>query len=110
MEKDSARAFASVVEKVIPDTITSAVGMVLLLFLFATIIGVPLAKTVEAYYKGLWMLLTFTMQMTLIITLSAVVGASPIFKRLIKALSKLPSSQYQVVVLAVLVTLALAYL
>ncbi len=109
MDKGRAERFASSVEKFVPDAITSAVIMVAILFLFATSIGVPIGKTTEAYYKGFWMLLAFTMQMTLIITLSSVFGASPIFRKLIMALAKVPSSPFQVIALAAVLTGVLAY-
>jgi short-chain fatty acids transporter len=109
MEKGRAERFASSVEKIVPDAITSAVFMVIILFIFTTSIGVPISKTVDAYYRGLWLLLAFTMQMTLIITLSAVFGSSPVFRRAIMALSRVPKSPYQVIALAALVTAVLAY-
>lgn len=64
----------------------------------------------EAYYQGLWMLLTFTMQMTLIIVLSSVLGATPFFKKAIVALSRLPGTRMQVITLSVIVTAFAAYL
>ena len=52
MEKGRAERFALAVEKIVPDAITSAVIMVVILFIFATRIGVPLSKTTDAYHKG----------------------------------------------------------
>ncbi|MBM4328369.1 MAG: short-chain fatty acid transporter [Deltaproteobacteria bacterium] len=109
-EKGRVESFALSVEKYVPDAITSAVFMVVILFIFASLIGVPLSQTVDAYYKGLWMLLAFTMQMTLIITLAAVVGASPIFRRGIRALAVIPKTQFQVIALGTLVTAVLGYI
>ncbi len=109
MEKGRVERFALTVEKYVPDAITSAVFMVIILFIFTTSIGVPLSKTTEAYYKGLWLLLSFTMQMTLIITLSAVFGSSPVFRRTIRALAKIPQTPFQVIVLATLFTAILGY-
>jgi short-chain fatty acids transporter len=109
LEKGRMERFALVVEKYVPDAISSAIFMVIILFLFATAIGVPAAKTGEAFYKGFWMLLAFTMQMTLIITLSAVFGQSPLFRKMIMLLARVPSSPYQVVALAAIVTAILGY-
>jgi short-chain fatty acids transporter len=109
MEKGRAERFALSVEKYVPDAITSAVIMVIILFLFATSIGVPASKTTDAFYRGLWMLLAFTMQMTLIITLSSVFGASPVFRKAIMALAKIPSSPFQVTAMAAVLTGILAY-
>ncbi len=104
-----AQRFAQSVEKYVPDAITSAVIMVLALFVFASFIGVPLSKTIDAYYRGFWMLLAFTMQMTLIITLSAVFGQSPVFRRAIRALATVPRTPFQVMAIAAIMTGILAY-
>ena len=48
------------------------------------------------------MLLQFTMQMTLILVLSLILGATPAFKNAVIFLSRLPRTQAQVMVLAVL--------
>ena len=109
MEKGRAERFALSVEKYVPDAITSAIIMVIILFLFATSIGVPMSKTTDAFYRGLWMLLAFTMQMTLIITLSSVFGSSPVFRKIIMALAKVPSSPFQVTAMAAVLTGILAY-
>ena len=102
--------FALAIEKYVPDAITSAVVMIIILFVFATGIGTPLEKTGAAYYKGFWMLLAFTMQMTLIITLSAVFGQSPFFRKIILMLSVIPKTPFQVIALASILTGILAYL
>ncbi len=109
MEKGRVERFALTVEKYVPDAITSAVFMVIILFIFATSIGIPLSKTTDAYYKGLWLLLAFTMQMTLIITLSAVFGSSPVFRRAIRGLARIPQSPFQVILLSTLFTAVLGY-
>lgn len=109
MEKGRVERFADVAEKYVPDAISSAVIMIIILFLFATAIGVPVAKTGEAFYKGFWMLLAFTMQMTLIITLSSVFGQSPLFRKVIMFLARVPSSAFQVMALATILTGILAY-
>ena len=36
----------------------------------ALVLGNPLSSVLDAYHQGLWMLLPFTMQMTLILVLS----------------------------------------
>ncbi len=101
--------FALAIEKYVPDAITSAVVMIIILFVFATGIGVPVEKTGAAYYKGFWMLLAFTMQMTLIITLSSVFGQSPLFRKVVLMLSGIPKSPFQVIAMASILTAVLAY-
>ena len=64
---------------------------------------------VDAYYRGLWMLLPFTMQMTLILVLSAVVSSTPLFRAAVVALADRPTTLAQVVSLAVGLGAALGY-
>ncbi len=56
------------------------------------------------------MLLPFTMQMTLIIVLSSALAASPFFRSSIVAISRLPRSAGQVVLVAVLMNATAAYM
>lgn len=102
--------FAVVMGRVVPDAITACVLLLFLLFGVAAALGNEPAKILESYYQGLWMLLPFTMQMTLIITLSAALGATPFFRSAIQRVSRLPQTTNQVVVAAVLVTAVAAYL
>jgi short-chain fatty acids transporter len=64
----------------------------------------------DAYYRGLWMLLPFTMQMTLILVLSLVLAATPTFRKVIVGISRLPRNRTEVVIVAVLFTAAISYL
>lgn len=109
VKKGRMERFADAAEKVVPDAISSAVFMVLILFVFAVSIGVPVEKTGDAFYKGFWMLLAFTMQMTLIITLSSVFGQAPLFRKVIMYLARIPQSPFQVIAVATLLTCVLAY-
>lgn len=102
--------FAKVMGRIVPDAITTSVLLLLLLFCTALSLGNSLSRTMEAYYQGLWMLLPFTMQMTLIIVLSSVLGATPFFKKSIAVVSRLPKTTMQVIALSVVVTAFAAYL
>ncbi|MCL6611140.1 MAG: TIGR00366 family protein [Peptococcaceae bacterium] len=101
--------FSRFMEGVVPDAITASIFFLVILFVIALVIGNPLSKTMDAYYKGLWMLLPFTMQMTLIITLSSVFGSTPIFRRIVIALSGIPRTAFQVHVVGILLVSILAY-
>lgn len=102
--------FARVMGRFVPDAITASVILLLLLGGMALGMDNSPGKTLDAYYQGLWMLLPFTMQMTLIIVLSSVLGATPFFKMAITRLSRVPKTQFQVIALSVLVTATAAYL
>jgi short-chain fatty acids transporter len=101
---------ADVMERVVPDAITTSIFLMIALFALSLALGHPLSGTMDAYYRGLWSLLTFTMQMTLILVLSLILGATPVFKNAVIALSRLPRTRAQVITLAVLCGAFVAYL
>jgi short-chain fatty acids transporter len=101
---------AAVMERVVPDAITTSIVLMVALVALALGIGTSVPDTLDAYYRGLWSLLAFTMQMTLILVLSLILGATPFFKKIIVTLSRLPRSVPQVVVGAVLTSGAIAYM
>jgi short-chain fatty acids transporter len=101
---------AALMERVVPDAITTSIVLMILLVILALGIGTPVTATLDAYYRGLWNLLAFTMQMTLILVLSLILGATPFFKQIIIFLSRLPRSVPQVVTAAVLTSGTIAYM
>lgn len=101
---------ARATERVVPDAITTSILLLVFMFGLALLVGADAAAAMDAYYRGLWSLLQFTMQMTLILVLSLILGATPAFRRIIAAVSRLPRTQVQVVALAVLTGAAVAYL
>ena len=92
--------FANLMSRGVPDAITA--GVILTLFTLAVALalrsGVP--RVMEAYHQGLWMLLTFTMQMTLILVLSLTLSTTPLFRRGIARLAQLPRTRNQYIMLA----------
>jgi short-chain fatty acids transporter len=101
---------AEVMERLVPDAITTAIMLGVILFLLSLGLGASVSVTMDAYYRGLWMLLAFTMQMTLILVLSLILGATPVFRRLVISVSRVPRTPTQVVMLAVLCGGFVAYL
>lgn len=101
--------FARFAEGIVPDAITASIIFLVILFICALAMGNTVQKTMEAYYKGLWMLLAFTMQMTLIITLASVFGSTPLFRRIIISLSRVPNNHFQFQTLGVLLVSVLSY-
>ncbi len=109
MNKTWLDRFAQIMARVVPDAITSCVILMLLLLVTALAFGNPFGKVVEAYYQGLWMLLPFTMQMSLIIVLSSVLGLTPFFRKTILVLSRVPKTTNQVVIVGALLCAGLSY-
>jgi short-chain fatty acids transporter len=109
MPTDWTTRFSRTVERFVPDAITASIFFLLLLAVAALATGNSPETTMEAYYKGLWMLLPFTMQMTLIVVLGRVLGSTPLFKSAVRRLSLLPRTRGQVVALSLLLVAVLSY-
>ena len=105
---DRLTRFADVVGGLIPDALSTSIALLVL-------VGVQRwrwaarGRDAGAYYRGLWMLLPFTMQMTLILVLSSSLGATPFFKRAIRRLSRLPGTTAGVLAVSIILTAALSY-
>ena len=102
--------FAGTMGRVVPDALTASVVLLMVLVVAALALGNSTVQVVDAYYRGLWMLLPFTMQMTLIIVLSATLATAPSCRRAVAAVSRIPKTANQVVVFSVLVSALAAYL
>jgi short subunit fatty acids transporter len=72
--------FSRLVEQFVPDAITTSVILLLGVSIISLSIGNSVTATIDAYYRGLWMLLAFTMQMTLILALSLILASTTAFK------------------------------
>ena len=72
-----------------PRRDVASVILLLIVAAAALAFGNTFAAIADAHYRGLWMLLPFTMQMTLILVLSTVVSGTPLFRRLVVGLARL---------------------
>jgi short-chain fatty acids transporter len=101
--------FAAFIAHIVPDAITASVILLVVLVVAALSLGHSATQVMDAYYRGLWMLLPFTMQMTLIIVLSSSLAATPFFRRAVARMAAIPKTTNQMVALAVLLTAGAAY-
>jgi short-chain fatty acids transporter len=106
---DRISRFAQAVGALVPDATSAAVILMIIVVVAALAFGSPAAAIGDAYYRGLWMLLPFTMQMTLILVLSALVSATPFFRRVVVALARKPRTLTQVIVFSVVLDAAASY-
>ncbi len=107
---DRLTRFADRIGRFIPDAMTTSIALLALVAITALAMGTTALDTMAAYHRGLWMLLPFTMQMTLILVLSSSLGASTVFKRIIRALSHAPRTVSGVLATSILLTASLSYL
>src|SRR5215216_739003 len=102
--------YSRLMARIVPDAVSTAIFMLTVLFIIALAIGNSLAATVDAWYRGLWMLLPFTMQMTLVLALGCVLAATPLFRKIIISISRKPRTATQVISYSTLVVAIVSYL
>jgi short-chain fatty acids transporter len=107
---DRRQKIPEIVARVVPDAITASAILTIAMFAAAMAMGNPLSRVLDAYHQGLWMLLQFTMQMTLIIVLSSALSVTPYFRRAIARLARLPRTPKQIVILVFLLSGIASYL
>ena len=106
---DRISRFAQTLGTLVPDATSASVMLLLVVAAAALAFGTAPGAIVDAYYRGLWMLLPFTMQMTLILVLSAVVSGTPFFRRVVVALARKPRTLTQVIAFGVLLNATASY-
>ena len=85
-------ALADWCERWFPDAFVFALLAVVIVAIGALLIGAPLQAVMLQFGKGFWDLITFTMQMALIIVGGYVVATSPPVGRLIERLATVPKT------------------
>jgi short-chain fatty acids transporter len=102
--------YARVTARFVPDAVSTAVFLLVALVAIALAAGNAAQATADAWYRGLWMLLPFTMQMTLVVLLGSVLAATPLCRRAIDFIARRPRSAAGVYSCCALVTAGAAYL
>lgn len=108
--RDRLTRFSQAAGAQVPDATAMAVILLVVLIAASLGLGNSFTATSDAFYRGLWMLLAFSMQMTLLLVLSAVMSTTPFFRTAIFRLARLPGNATQVFLVASLFTAALSYL
>ena len=105
MFKKFTNGCVNLVQKYLPDPFIFAVILTFLVFIlgiFFTNQG-PLAMVVH-WSKGLWTLLSFSMQMALVLVTGHALANAPSFKKGLKTLSKIPKSPTQAIILVTIIS------
>ncbi|HYM91656.1 MAG TPA: TIGR00366 family protein [bacterium] len=85
-------ALADWCERWFPDAFVFAMAAVVIVAIGALLLGASLQAVMVQFGKGFWDLITFTMQMALIIIGGYVVAVSPPIARLIESLARVPKT------------------
>ncbi len=105
------KALDKVLRRYTPDPFVIAIGLTLLVILLSSLFtaSTPL-DNVRYWGDGFWSLITFTLQMVMILFTGYIVAASPPVKRLLQFLAKLAKTPGQAIVLVSLVSAFGAYI
>jgi short-chain fatty acids transporter len=105
MFKKLTRACVNLVQKYLPDAFIFAVFLTFLTFILGLVVTKqsPLAMVVH-WSNGLWSLLSFTMQMVLVLVTGNTLANAPAFKRGLKKLAKIPKSPSQAIIFVTLIS------
>ncbi|MDD9733299.1 short-chain fatty acid transporter [Mameliella sp. AT18] len=110
MIKGITRASVNMVERYLPDAFVLVLVLTLVVFGAGMLVeGHGPVAMAEFWGDGFWNLLSFSMQMVLILVSGFVVASTPVFKRLLQALAKLARSPGQGIVLVTVVSLIAAW-
>jgi short-chain fatty acids transporter len=102
--------FVGLAERYLPDAFLFAVVLTLITFLLTAVFVTPnVIELIGAWYSGLWSILTFALQMALILLTGYVVAQSPPVARFLNWLAAKPRNQGQALALTV-VTASIASL
>ncbi|MFW8634359.1 short-chain fatty acid transporter [Cribrihabitans pelagius] len=105
------RASVSMVERYLPDAFVLVLMLTLVVFGSGMLIeGRGPVAMAQFWGEGFWNLLSFSMQMVLILVTGFVVASTPVFKRLLQVLARVARTPRQGIVLVTLVTLVAAWI
>lgn len=93
-------------QRYLPDPFVFVIILTLVVFLLGMgVTGSTPVEMVQYWGEGFWNLLTFSMQMVLVLVTGFVLASSPLFKRILSGLASKPNSPGQAIVFVTLVSL-----
>jgi short-chain fatty acids transporter len=88
--------FVKVAQKYLPDAFLFAIGLTLIAFFMALgLTGKTVVEILSSWGNGLWGLLAFSMQMTLVLITGHAMASSPAIKNGLKAIASVPKTPVQ---------------
>ena len=107
----ASKPFVKLVERYLPDPYIFVLLLTLITFAFAVVIQnqSPLT-TIRQWGDGFWGLLTFSMQMLLVLVTGFMLACTPLVKALLERLASLAKSPGSAIVLVTLVSLIASWI
>ncbi|TVQ34360.1 MAG: short-chain fatty acid transporter [Geminicoccaceae bacterium] len=103
-------ASVRLVDRYLPDPLILAILLTFVVFLGGMALGSGPVAMVEFWGNGFWGLLTFSMQMVLILVTGFVLATTPVFRRILAAIASLARTPVQAILLVTLVALVASWI
>lgn len=93
------RLSTRLMERYLPDAYIFVILLSLLVFILSSITNQAPLNVVDFFGNGFWGLMAFTVQMTMVLLCGSVMAKSPLFKRILTSLAKMPKSAGSAIVM-----------
>ncbi|GHV96060.1 short-chain fatty acids transporter [Spirochaetia bacterium] len=111
MFKKITNGCVTLVQRFLPDPFIFCIILTIITFVIAMpLTGQGPMSMVMHWGNGVWVLLTFSMQMALVLVLGSAMASSPPMKRLLKTLASIPKTAGQAIILTTVVSLIACWL
>ena len=107
----AAKPFVKLVDRYLPDPYIFVLLLTVVVFAAAVLVEQqPVMTVLMQWGDGFWGLLSFSMQMLLVLVTGFMLASTPVVKRLLDRLARLASSPGKAIVLVTLVSLSASWL
>ena len=107
----ASKPFVKLVERYLPDPYIFVLSLTLITFAFAVVIqNQPPLTTIQQWGDGFWGLLTFSMQMLLVLVTGFMLACTPLVKALLERLASVAKSPGSAIVLVTFVSLIASWI
>jgi len=111
MIKTSANFFSRIMQRWLPDAFLIAIILTVIVFIAGLVFQQQSVQQMSQHWgSGFWKLLTFSMQMVLVLVLGSVLAMSGPVKQLLKSTAKLAKLPVQAIVLVTLVSMLASWI
>lgn len=98
------RLSTRLMERYLPDAYIFVILLSILVFILGSITNKAPLNVVDSFGSGFWSLMSFTVQMTMVLLCGSVMAKSPFFKNLLISLAKAPKSAGSAIIMVAAVS------
>lgn len=100
-----------IMQRYLPDPFIFAIILTFMVFTMALFItqSSPI-KIIEAWSKGLWSLLSFSMQMALVLVTGTILATAPAFKKILGKIASIPKNKIQAIIVVNFISLIACFI